>query len=95
MFDKNPTAIFNGIGEIIRAIVPCLILFGFIHWTPDQIAAVFLVVSVVLGFLTTMLTQSSVTATGEVNSLIRTAVSMPVNSTVEDVRDQRTSEPTA
>ncbi|MEQ1763212.1 MAG: hypothetical protein ABL984_08720 [Pyrinomonadaceae bacterium] len=88
MFGKEPTVVFNGLGEIIRAIVPCLILFGFIHWTDQQIAAVFLVVSVVLGFLTTLLTRSQTTPTEAVNTMIRTAVQMPADSTVAEVKEQ-------
>jgi hypothetical protein len=86
MFGKEPAAVFSGLGEIIRAIVPCLILFGFIEWTPDQIAGVFLVVSVTLGFLTTMLTRAQTTAIATTNSLIETAVKMPADSTVAEVK---------
>lgn len=85
---KEPTVIFNGIGEIFRSVVPCLILFGLIQWTDQQIAAVFLVVSVVLGFLTTVLTRSSVTPTEVSDTLIRTAVKMPSTTTVEEVKEQ-------
>lgn len=86
MFGKEPAVFFNGIGEIIRAIVPCLILFGVIQWTDEQIAGVFLAVGVVLGFLTTMLTRSQTTPTETVNTLVETAVKMPADSTVEDVK---------
>ncbi len=86
MFGKEPAVVFNGIGEIIRAIVPCLILFGLIHWTDQQIAAVFLVVSVVLGFLTTLLTRSQTVPTETANRQIETAVRMPADSTVSEVK---------
>lgn len=88
MFGKEPTVIFNGLGEVIRAIIPCLILFGFIEWTDQQIAGVLLVVSVVLGFLTTLLTRSQVTPVETVDALIETAVRMPANATVAEVKEQ-------
>lgn len=88
MFEKEPAVIFNGIGEIFRSVVPCLILFGLIHWTDQQIAAVFLVVSVILSFLTTLLTRSQSTSTDTMNTLIKTAVKMPTDSTIAEVKDQ-------
>lgn len=88
MFGKDPAIFFNGIGEIIRAIVPVLILFGLIHWTDEQIAGVFFLVSVLVSFLTTMLTRNAVTPTETVNTLIQTAVKMPADSTVAEVKEK-------
>lgn len=88
MFGKEPAVIFNGIGEIIRAIIPCLILFGFIHWTDQQIAGVLLVASIMLSFLTTLLTRSQSTSTETMDTLIKTAVRMPASTTVEEVKEQ-------
>lgn len=85
---KEPTVIVNGIGEIIRAIIPLLIIFGFIHWTDQQIAAVILATSVTLGFLGTLFTRSVVTTTETSDKLIRTAVKMPTDTTVEEVKEK-------
>lgn len=85
---KEPAILFNGIGEIFRAFIPCLILFGFVVWTPEQIAALTLAVSVVLGFMTTLLTRSTSTSTEVSDTLIRTAVKMPTTTTVEEVKEQ-------
>lgn len=83
---KDPAVFFGGIGELIRAIVPMLVLFGLIVWSPEQIAAVFLVVSVCLTFLTTMFTRNAVTPTVTSDALIKTAVNMPADSTVAQVK---------
>ncbi|MEA2023320.1 MAG: hypothetical protein U9N79_03395 [Actinomycetota bacterium] len=42
---KEPVAILGGIVALIGAIIPALVLFGLIDWTPDQVAAAMLVVS--------------------------------------------------
>lgn len=84
MFGKEPAVVFNALGELVRAVIPMLILFGLIQWTPDQVAQVFLVVGVLVTVLTTLLTRSQTTAT--TNELIETAVKMPSNSTVEQVK---------
>lgn len=63
MFNQEPAVIFNGIAEVIRAVIPCLILFGVIAWSDEQIAAVMLVVSTVVGVLSTLLTRATVTPT--------------------------------
>lgn len=86
MFGKEPAVIFGGLGEVVRAIVPLLIIFGFIHWTPEQTAAAYLAVSVILGYIVTLLTRSNTTPTETVNELIKTAVKMPADSTVAEVK---------
>lgn len=88
MLHKEPTIYIGGIGEIIRAIIPLLIIFGFIQWTDQQIAAVILAMSVTLGFLGTLFTRSVVTPTEVSDTLIRTAVQMPITTTVDEVKEQ-------
>ena len=85
MFGKEPAVFFNGIGEIIRAVVPVLLIFGFIHWTPEQTGTVMLLVGVVLVFLTTMLTRSATVPTETANKQIQAGINAPTGTTVEDV----------
>lgn len=85
MIGKEPTVVFNGISEVIRATIPVLILFGFIHWTDQQIAGVILLVGVLVGFLTTLFTRSQTVPTEKANAQIATAITMPATATVEDV----------
>ena len=85
VFGKEPAAVFGGLAEIFRQLIPLLIVFGFIHWTDIQIAAAFAFSSVVLSFGTVLLTRSQTVPTQVVNSQIETAVRMPVGTSVEDV----------
>ena len=86
MFGKEPAVVFNALGELARAIIPMLIIFGFIEWTADQTAQVFLVVGVSVTVLTTLLTRSQTVATDTANRQIETAVRMPADTTVAEVK---------
>lgn len=92
MFGKEPAIFFNGIGEIIRAIIPAMILFGFIQWTDQQIAAIMLVVSVVLGFLITMLTRSNTVSTVVADKQIEVALKAPSTTSPDTVIKQAAKE---
>lgn len=85
MFGKEPTVILNGLAEILRQVIPMLILFGLLQWSDQQIAAVFMVVSAVVAFLSTALARSQVVPTEVANSQINTAIKMPKDSTLQDV----------
>lgn len=85
MFGKEPAVFFGGIGEILRAIVPLALIFGWVVWSSEQTGAVMLVINVVLGFLTTMLTRSQVVATQTANAQIETAIKGPPTATVGTV----------
>ena len=84
-FGKEPTVILNGLAEILRQVIPMLILFGILQWSDQQIAAVFMVVSAVVAFLSTAWARSQVVPTEVANSQINTAIAMPKGSTVQDV----------
>ena len=87
MVNKEPAVIFNGISEILRQLIPLLIVFGFIHWTDVQIAAAFAFSSVLLTVLTTWLTRTQTTPTEQVDKLIRTATDQPAGTPVTVVKD--------
>lgn len=86
MFNKNPAIILGAIAEVIKAVIPALIIFSIIHWTPEQIAAVMLVVNVSIGAIVTILTRAQVTPNNQVDSLIKTAVEQPSGTPVEVVK---------
>lgn len=86
MFSKEPAVVLGALSEIVKAIIPMLIIFGILKWTGEQVAQVMIVVSVVVGSLTVMLTRTQVTSTPDVNALIRTAVDQPPNTSVETVK---------
>lgn len=89
MFGKEPAVILGALAEVVKAIIPMLIIFGILHWTAEQVAQVMLVVGVLVGSLSIVLTRSQTTATPDVNALIRTAVKMPENATVEMVKTEQ------
>lgn len=83
--NREPTVIIGGIAEIVRAIIPMLLIFGVIHWTDVQTGAVIFFVGVLVGFAEKLFTRSQVVPTEKANSQIATAISMPASSTVEQV----------
>lgn len=87
MFSKEPAVILGALAEMFKAIIPALIIFGLLKWTPEQVAAVMFVVGVAVSSLTVILTRSQTTATPDVNALIRTAVAQPSNTSVATVKD--------
>lgn len=85
MLTKEPAVILGALSEVIKAVIPLLIIFNFINWTGEQVAQVMLVVGVVIGFLNVLLTRSQVVPTGTANAQIETAVRMPTGTTVDEV----------
>lgn len=76
-FGREPTAILGGLAEVVKAIIPLLIIFGFIRWSGEQVAQVMLVVGVVVGFLTVLFTRSQVAPAQDV----QTALDAPAGTT--------------
>jgi len=87
VFGKEPAVILGALSEVVKAIIPTLIIFGFIHWTDVQVAQIMLLVGVVVGALNIVLTRSQVTSTPQVDALIKTAVAQPSGTPVEKVKD--------
>jgi len=87
MFSREPTVILGAVSEVVRAIVPTLIIFGVISWTSEQTAQFLLLIGVVIGSLTVVLTRSQVRPEADVNALIRTAVAQPAGTSVTAVKD--------
>ena len=85
MLGKEPAVIIGGVAEIIRAVIPMLIIFGFLSWTDNQLAQVMLVIGVIVGVGEKWFTRSQVMPTEHANSQIKTAVKMPADSTLEEV----------
>lgn len=93
MLGKEPAVILGALAEVVKAIIPMLIIFNFINWTGEQVAQVMLVVGVAIGFFNVLLTRNAVVPTEKANSQIATAINMPattagVPTTVEQVITQ-------
>jgi hypothetical protein len=87
MFGREPAVVLGALSEIIKAVIPMLIIFGFIQWTSEQVAQVMIVVGVIVGGLNIVLTRSQVRPEADVNALIRTAIAQPAGTRVETVKD--------
>lgn len=87
MFGKEPTVILGALSEVIKAIIPMLIIFGILHWTGEQVAQVMIVTSVVIAFINTAWARSQVTPTVQSDALIKTAVKQPEGTTVAEVKN--------
>lgn len=86
MFAKEPTIVINALTEVVRAVIPMLLVFGLIKWTDQQLGAVMLVVGVVAASLATILTRQQVVPTELANQQIRVAVRSPEGTSVEQVK---------
>lgn len=85
MWNKNPTLIIGGLSELLRQILPLLVVVGVIHLAPEKLAGLVSVIGLVLTFISTTLLRSQVTPTEIANQQIRTAVSSPTGTSVEQV----------
>lgn len=85
MLNKEPTAIINSISELVRQIVPMLILFGVIHWTDQQIAAVFMVLGAFLTLVQTLITRTQVVPTVVANKQIEIAKAADVSTPTSEI----------
>lgn len=85
MFGKEPAVVFKVLEEIIRALIPLALIFGWVHWTEAQTGSIFLFVGVLVGGLSVLLTRSQTVPTEKANSQIATAIRMPSDSTVSEV----------
>lgn len=83
--NREPTAILGALSEVVRAVIPMLIIFGFIHWTGEQVAQVMIVVGVIVGFLNVLLARAQVVPAETANAQIKTALKMPETATVDQV----------
>ncbi len=82
---KEPTVIIGALSEVVRAIIPLLIIFNILHWTPEQIAQVLLFVGVLVKSAEVMYTRSQVVPTVVANKQIETATTMAPGTPVEAV----------
>jgi len=87
MFSREPAVVLGALAEVVKAIIPMLIIFGILKWTGEQVAQVMVVVGVLVGSLTIVLTRSQVTPGEQVNALIRTAVEQPTGTPVQVVKN--------
>lgn len=86
MINKEPTVIIGGLAEIVRAIIPMLLIFSIVHWTDAQTGTIIFLVGVLVSFAEKLFIRSQVTPTAIANKQIQTAIDLPKGgTTVEKV----------
>lgn len=85
MFGREPAVLIGGIAEIVRAIIPMMIIFGFLQWTDNQTAQVMLVIGVAVAVGEKMFTRSQVVPTETANAQIAVGIQSPKGTTVDQV----------
>lgn len=92
MLGREPAVIIGGIAELIRAVIPMMIIFGFLQWTDNQTAQVMLVIGVAVAVGEKWFTRSQVVPTEKANAQIQTGIDSPSNTTVAQVIAQTEAE---
>jgi hypothetical protein len=82
---REPTVILGALSEVVKAVIPMLIIFNFINWSGEQVAQVMLVVGVVIAFFNVLLTRSQVVPIDKSDALVKKAIEMPANTTLHQV----------
>lgn len=75
----------NGLGEIVKAVIPVLILAEVVHWTDKLTAAVMFFIGVVVTSLTAMFIRAQTVTHETANRQIAIAVEQPSGTSVQDV----------
>lgn len=82
---KEPALIAAGLAQLISLIVPALVLFNLINWTPEQIAGFMAIISFAATFVATLYTRQSVTPVDKANEQIQAGINSPKGTTVQEV----------
>lgn len=83
--NKEPTVIINGLSELLRQVLPLLVVVGLVHLSPEKLAGLVSIIGLVLAFVSTTLLRGQVVATDKANAQIVTAIRGPETATVADV----------
>lgn len=85
---KEPVVIIDAIAEVLKQVIPLLIIFGVIHWTDQQIAQTILVLGVIITAIKTMITRQTVVPIATANRQIAEGINSPPNTTVDQVKER-------
>jgi len=85
MLNREPTVIINGLSELLRQIIPLLVLMGIIKLSPEKQAGLISIIGLILAFISTTLLRSQVVSTGVANSQIQTGINASSDTTVKEV----------
>lgn len=83
--NKEPAVIINGLAELVRQILPLMVVVGLIQLSPEKLAGLVSIIGLVLAFVSTTLLRTQVVSTDKANQQIEVAIASPANTTVEKV----------
>ncbi len=86
LLGREPNIVLGALAEVIKAVIPMLVIFRVFHWTAEQVAQVMLVVGVSVAALNTMLTRAQTVSVAKSDELIKTAVAMPEGTRIATVK---------
>lgn len=87
-FNKEPTLLLNGLSELLRQILPLLVVIGVVHLEPEKLAGLISIIGLVLAFISTTVLRSQVVSTEKADQQIRVAVNSPSGTSVDVVKDK-------
>lgn len=85
MLGREPAVIIGAFAELVRAVIPLMLIFGYLNWSDPQIGQVMLFIGVCVGFLNVLFTRSQVVPTEKANAQIQTGIDGPSHATVAEV----------
>lgn len=81
----EPTVVTGAISELVRQVLPALVVLGVVSFTDVQLAAIFMVVSASIAFLNVLVSRSQVVPVERANEQIQAGISASPGTTVEEV----------
>lgn len=88
LLNKEPVSVVNGLSELLKALLPLLVVVGLVHIDEKSLAAWVLIIGLVLGFVSTTLLRSTVVTTQIADQQIRTAIRGSSTDSLQDVKDK-------
>jgi len=85
MFSREPAVVFSALGEIVKAVIPVLIIGEAVHWTDKMTAAVMFLVSVAVTSLSTIFTRSQSISTTMADRQIEIAKASSIDRPTEEI----------
>jgi len=77
---QEPTIVINALSEMLRQLLPLLVILGVFQLTPDKLSALSIAIGLVLGFFTTLFTRSQTVAIAVADRQIEIAKAADVNT---------------
>lgn len=86
--NKNPTIILNGLSELLRQVLPLLVVIGVVHLEPEKLAGLISIIGLVLAFITTTVLRNQVTPNETADKQIVEAIKSPAGTSIQTIKDK-------